>query len=187
MVNQDKILIRKRILNILKNQKEEDRIRKSGLIKDKLFADPGFRCSQTVLFYASFNGEVDTFEIMKQSQQEGKQIALPAIRLKEKKIVPCLVDILEDVLEDGPYGIKQPRMDRARSLDLHAIDLAVVPGVAFDRENHRLGRGAGYYDRFLTDLPKDTPSIGLAFDFQLLDKIPHLEHDIPVSRVLTDQ
>jgi len=185
--NQDKSVIRQRILNLLKNQKEEDRIRKSGLIKDKLFADPGFRRSKTVLFYSSFNGEVDTFEIMKQSQKDGKQIALPAIPLKEKRIVPCLVDNLGDDLETGPYGIKQPRLDRAKTLTLDALDLAIVPGVAFDRDNHRLGRGAGYYDRFLASLPKGTLSIGLAFGFQLLDVLPRHEHDVPVSRIITDQ
>ncbi len=187
MIDQDKVVIRKKILQLLKQQKEEDRIRRSGLIKDKLFADPGFQCSHTVLFYASFNGEVDTFLIMKDSKKEGKQIALPAIRYHEKRIVPCLVDDLGADLEKGPYGIKQPRPDRSRVLDLEEIDLAIVPGVAFDRNNHRLGRGAGYYDRFLATLPGDTPSLGLAFAFQLLDRIPHGEHDIPVSRVITDQ
>jgi 5-formyltetrahydrofolate cyclo-ligase len=58
--------------------------------------------------------------------------------------------------------------------------------VAFDRKNNRLGRGEGYYDRFLKLLPSTTPTIGLAFDFQLVDTLPELEaHDMPVSLVLT--
>ena len=66
------------------------------------------------------------------------------------------------------------------------IDLVLVPGVAFDRKNNRLGRGAGYYDRFLKDLPT-TPSIGLAFDFQVLDVLPHQPgQDVPVKCVITN-
>ena len=64
--------------------------------------------------------------------------------------------------------------------------LPVVPGIAFDRQRYRLGRGAGYYDRFLEMLPRDIPSVGLAFDFQLVDCLPHHQHDIPVSHIIVN-
>ena len=69
---------------------------------------------------------------------------------------------------------------------LDEIDLSIIPGVAFDKKNHRLGRGAGYYDRFLSSLPRKIPSIGLAFDFQIVASFPLQEHDVPVSRVITN-
>ena len=65
------------------------------------------------------------------------------------------------------------------------IDLIVVPGVAFDKKNIRLGRGHGYYDRFLSGLPKRTKTIGLAFDFQVLEDLPQDPHDVPVSTIIT--
>ena len=72
-------------------------------------------------------------------------------------------------------------------MDLGNIELVVVPGVAFDRRNFRLGRGGGYYDRFLAKIPSHTPTIGLAFDFQMIDALPEKEtHDRPVSLVLTN-
>ena len=59
-------------------------------------------------------------------------------------------------------------------------------GVAYDKKKYRLGRGKGFYDRFLNDLSKETPTIGLAFDFQVIDDIPHEEHDVPVDYVITN-
>jgi 5-formyltetrahydrofolate cyclo-ligase len=65
------------------------------------------------------------------------------------------------------------------------VDLVLVPGVAFDRQGHRLGHGLGYFDRFLSRVPKTTPTVGLAFRFQLLDRLPAASHDRAVQTVLT--
>lgn len=137
------------------------------------------------MFYASFDGEVDTFEMMKQAIQLGKKIALPRIVRDRNLMVPALVPLLNK-LENGPFGIKQPHRDDP-SIALDGLDAVVVPGVVFDRHNNRLGRGGGYYDRFMQSLPSCIPTIGLAFDFQIVDQIPSLEaHDIPVSVVLAN-
>ncbi len=156
------------------------------MILKKLFSIPEFRKSKIILFYASFDGEVDTFEMMKQALKLGKKIALPAIIQKKKKIIPALIQNPEHDLDLGPYGIKQPRFDKSRRIPLDEIDMVIVPGVAFDKRNYRLGRGEGYYDRFLKNLTHKIPSIGLAFDFQILDFLPIEKHDIPVSRIIVN-
>ena len=182
-----KSMIRKRLLNLLRNQKEEDRVRKSRVIFDRLFALPEFQRSQTIHFYASFDGEVETFEMMRQAQKLGKKIVLPATIKNQKKIVPFIIEDLEKDLKVGSHGIKEPRGMALKSLDLNDIDLVIVPGVAFDRQYNRLGRGAGYYDRFLSQIPTDTPTIGLAFDFQLVERLPQQKkHDIPVTRIIVN-
>ena len=106
--------------------------------------------------------------------------------LPQKTMIPCFVNNLDHDLEMGPYGIQQPRMPQAEALPMEDIDLSIVPGVAFDKQNHRLGRGAGYYDRFLMSFPSGKPTIGLAYDFQILDSLPTEEHDIPVTRVISN-
>ena len=87
-------------------------------------------------------------------------------------------------LERQHFGIFQPRAGHVREVPLEDIDLVIVPGVAFDKYNMRLGRGHGYYDRFLSSLPDRTKTIGLAFDFQVVENLPKDSHDIPVSRTI---
>jgi len=182
-----KKILRERILTLLRNQGREERLNKSLAIGNKLFQMQEFQKAETILFYASFDGEVETFEMMKKTQKLGKKIGLPTIDENEKRIVPTLVGSLETDLEVGPYGIKQSKTDPAKALNEDHIDMVIVPGVAFDRQNNRLGRGGGYYDRFLGSLPSHIPTVGLAFDFQVVDS-PLLkdEHDVPVSCVLAN-
>ncbi len=186
MSKDQKIIIRKEILSLLRNQKEEDRLRKSLVIQKKFFSTAEFQKAKTILFYAAFDGEVETFDMMRQAQRHGKNIALPYIMKEDKTIVPILIDSLEEDLEIGSYGIKQPKYVETRSLNPDKIDLVVVPGLAFDRENYRLGRGLGFYDRFLKNFPSPTPSVGFAFDFQIIAHLPRQEHDVPVSLLITD-
>jgi len=172
-------------LDLLRSQKGEDRLTKSRAIAKKLFSTVEFQEAKTILFYASFDGEVETFNMMKQARKLGKRIALPKILENQRLFVPVLVEDLENDLVDGPYGIKQPNETLTDMVRLGDIDLVLVPGVAFDRHNNRLGRGAGYYDRFLSDLPSQIPTLGLAFDFQVIAILPHQrEHDVAVSRVI---
>ena len=102
MHNQSKIITRERILTLLRNQKEEERFAKSLAIKDKLFQMGEFQNAGTILFYASFDGEVETFSMMREALELGKTIGLPGILKDEKKIVPTAIMSLDDNLETGP-------------------------------------------------------------------------------------
>lgn len=180
---ESKSVIRTRVLKLLRNQKEEDRFKKNLVILRKFFAIKEVKAAKTILFYVAFDGEVETAGMIKRAYIQGKHVAIPTILKEKKMIVPTLINNTEE-LESGPYGIKHPQHNPSRWLKAEDLDLVVVPGVAFDKKYHRLGRGAGYYDRFLANLPKDVPTVGLAFDFQLVDVLPHQDHDIPVSRVV---
>ncbi len=187
MINHTKKDLRERILTLLRNQKEEERLNKSLAIGSKLFQMQEFQKAETILFYASFDGEVETFEMMKNAQKLGKIIGLPRIVKSEKKIIPTPVASLEADLEAGPYGIKQSKADPAEALKNDRLDMVIVPGVAFDKQNNRLGRGGGYYDQFLGALPSHIPTVGLSFDFQVVDSLYFKEeHDVPVSYVLAN-
>lgn len=182
-----KNFIRKKILNLLRSQKAEDRFKKSRKILKKLFATRKVKQARTILFYASFDGEVETFEMIKQAQRLGKKIALPVILKDQKRIVPALIENPQEDLRIGHYGIKEPKDVCMRFVGLEQIDLILVPGVAFDKKNNRLGRGQGYYDRFLSAVPASIPAFGLAFDFQIVDGLPRPQkHDVKVSRVITN-
>ncbi len=183
-----KEMIRKRILSLLRNQKEEHRISKSRRIGDKLFSLYAFKHATTILFYMAFDGEVETLEMIRQAQKMGKIIGLPGINKEKREIIPAIIERIDAAcLEIGSYGILQPKMEQNNLLDINKIDMVIVPGVAFDSQNNRLGRGKGYYDRFLKKISPHTTTVGLAFDFQIIDHLPDIaDYDVPVSCVLVN-
>lgn len=192
-----KAQIRSKIIYKLKTQKEDARDRKSRKILDKLLRENEFIKAKRVMFYIAFDGEVNTEAMIKEARKLGKIVTVPVVRqssplalskvevpvCKRNRITlrPCILD--DNVgFKKGPYGVCEP--STKRFIRLKDLDLVIVPGVAFDKHGNRLGRGKGCYDRFLNRLPKDTPSIGLAFDFQILPRIPAKTHDISVNRVI---
>ena len=185
MIKRTKSYIRLQLLKRLKKQKEVERLKRSFQIQKKLFSLPEFIKAKVVLFYLSFDGEVETFRMIDKAISLGKKVAVPVINRRSTRFVPSLIDDCGYGLEDGPYGIYQPKPECIRNIPLKKIDLVIVPAVAFDLKGNRIGRGLGYYDRFLYFLPQRIPSVGLAFGFQVLDKIPTVEsHDFSVDKVL---
>lgn len=179
-----KMKIRKKILNQLRKQKEEIRHKKSLKIKRKVFLLSDFKKARTILMYLSFDGEVETGNMISEAKKKGKRIAVPICDRKKRRLIPCLLDGLINV-KKGAYGISQPKIKKIIPND--KIDLVIVPGIAFDSECNRLGRGLGYYDRLLEKLSPSIPRIGVAFDFQVLDNLPGLcPHDQPVTRVISN-
>ena len=93
-------------------------------------------------------------------------------------------------LVPGAYGILEPSVElrelAEKQVSPAAIDMAIVPGVAFDRSGTRLGHGAGYYDKLLAQLRADSPRIALAFECQLFDELPRDAHDVPMNAVVTE-
>ncbi|MDD5527015.1 MAG: 5-formyltetrahydrofolate cyclo-ligase [Candidatus Omnitrophota bacterium] len=172
--------LRRRILSLLKAQREEIRCRKSQQIKEELFRSLLFRRARTVMCYVSFGGEVRTQELIKEARQLGKIVAVPVCGCN-RRMKPCVFP--EDgKLKKGLYGIGEPVNRKFIGCD--DIDLIIVPGVAFDKAGNRLGRGKGYYDNFLKRLPSTVPSVGLAYDFQVVPRIPSAEHDTALTKVI---
>ena len=171
--------IRSKILLILKTQKEEDRKQKSKAVKDKLLKYKAFKRAKIVMFYLSFDGEVETKEMIKEARKLGKIVAVPVCS-RNRIIKPCLLREKARLVR-GLYGINEPAIKEFIASE--ALDLVVVPGVAFDRNGNRLGRGKGYYDKFLRNLPKRSTSLGLAFDFQVLPTLPTSKTDVSVERI----
>ena len=175
-----KAQLRNRILLRLKTQKEEQRRQKTSIIKRKLLRCAEFIKAKTVMFYIAFDGEVNTDEMIEAAHRHGKQVAAPVCK-KNRQINPCRLD-RDTRLMKGPYCIKEPRPQKP--IKLKKIELVIVPGVAFDKKGNRLGRGKGYYDRFLAQLSAKITTVGLAFDFQVLPSLPATSEDTRVKRVI---
>ncbi len=179
----DKGSLRTHYLTLLKKQKKEEGLRKSRLIGEQLWKLPAIQKARTILFYASIPGEVDTWAMIEKALLSGKRVALPIVEHNQRKLIPAIISSMEDV-HNGTYGIAQPYLDPQKVLKLKDIDAVVVPGLAFDRSNNRLGRGAGYYDRFLSSLPETIATVGLAFDFQITESLPIGAHDMPLQQII---
>ncbi|MDP2940797.1 MAG: 5-formyltetrahydrofolate cyclo-ligase [Candidatus Omnitrophota bacterium] len=176
-----KAQIRSKILRLLKIQEEEDRNRKSRLIQKKLLKVKEFRKAKIVMFYIAFRGEVNTEEMIKAAKRLGKIVTVPVCIKNRATLKACILDD-NPALKKGPYGVFQPAREKfIRPRDLDAV---IVPGIAFDKEGRRLGRGRGYYDRFLQKIPQSAVTIGLAFRFQIIPYVPTLAHDVNVKKVI---
>lgn len=173
----DKKTVRNRIRLLKSRLPEEARLRKSVFIWQQIEATERFRKAGTVLMYWSMPDEVPTHDFILHWCRE-KTIILPVVdgnilRLKQFHGKQAL-------RKNTAMNLYEPQGDDYPAP--HSIELAIVPGIAFDRGNHRMGRGKGYYDKLLPGLT--AYKIGVGFDFQLLDHIPVTEYDIPVDEVI---
>lgn len=157
---------------------------KSSKIMKKLFSLPEFKKAKNILFYVSFNNEVDTCNAIKKSINK-KNIIVPVTDKKNRKLILSKLSHFED-LENGCFGILEPKKRKIKKINKKDIDLVIVPGIVFDVFGHRIGYGHGYYDRFLKTLNK-IPLIGLAYEFQVIAKIPAESHDVPVYKIITEK
>ena len=184
-IAQDKEKLRQVILAKLKQQSAELRRKKSELIIAKLKRRAEFRNSIGLMFYIATANEVDTKPLILEMLQQRREVIVPYVDRKTDSLMPVQMHDFKGDLGPGSYGILEPRPELVRLFDLNRLDLVLVPGIAFDRRGHRLGRGKGYYDRFLKTLPPHVKCFGLAFDFQIVQSVPTDEFDMSVDRIIT--
>ena len=175
--------LRQKLRERLRGLSRGERRRRSRRIQQKLARRAYFREAATILFYASLPEEVDTWALMREALRQGKRVLIPKVR--GRQLVPAEVKRLSTGLKRGAYGIREPQV-RIQTVRPSDIDLVIVPGLAFDGKGRRLGRGKGYYDRFLKKLRGRTRVVGLAFRFQRLRRIPVGTEDVSVNEVVCD-
>jgi 5-formyltetrahydrofolate cyclo-ligase len=150
-----------------------------------VFRLTAFRRAKTVGCYVALPYEVQTWRMIEGMIAQGKRVAVPVSEPRTKRLSLSEVRAPARELARGRFGVWEPRPSARRPVPIRDVDLLLVPGVAFDRRGHRLGHGHGYFDRFLARVPKTTPTVGLAFRFQLLDRLPVTSRDRAVQTILT--
>ncbi len=184
MIHLQKQRLRQEILEKLNNIPKEDKEKRVKRLKEKLFSLEEFKKAKCVMFYVSKHYEVDTHEMIDESIGMGKKVVVPITLKEEKTLRPSELKDRELELIKSHYGIHEPHERHIRPVALGEVDLMVVPGLAFDKSGHRLGHGGGYYDRFLENTPRSVTTVGLAFDFQVVEELPRHSTDIPLKRIL---
>jgi 5-formyltetrahydrofolate cyclo-ligase len=127
---------------------------------------------------------VNTEPLVHAAWDAGKTVLAPKVYWKDHHMTPIAIHSLDEGLAEGAYGVREPI--GGRPFDPEQIDMVIVPAVAYDRRGNRLGKGGGFYDRFLAAGALRARACGLAFDEQLLDALPVGPHDEPVGMVVTD-
>lgn len=137
--------------------------------------------ASTVMLYIPINNEVDLLPLAKDLFMSGRTILFPRVTPADE-IEPWVIrDLFTDFVQ-GAYNIPEPDTEPYTG----TVDLALIPGLAFDRDGYRIGYGKGYYDRFLA-LNRVRMAVGCCYAFQALEKLPHGPQDRPVNTVVTEK
>lgn len=151
-----------------------------------LRSDPRYIASRLPAFTFSIGSEVDTRPLLRERWAKGLPVLVPRVH-SDGMMEFYRLGVSPDALAVGDFGIPTPDPSRDQAVDPKEIDLLVPPGVAFDPWGNRLGRGGGFFDRYLTRLPEATPRIGLAYECQMVESVPREDWDIPVRSVITER
>ena len=149
---------------------------------------PAFIESQCVALFAPLPSEPDIHPLIEEAWAQGKQVVLPLMIKRGSK--PELdwhrVANWDEVVVQGPMGLREPDPLRCPRIPVEQLDCVFVPGVAFDKEGFRLGRGGGFYDCFLSQAPSTLPCVGLMFSLQAIPVVPRENHDQALRSVITE-
>jgi 5-formyltetrahydrofolate cyclo-ligase len=182
-----KIQIREDIAKTISELAESDIAKKVSAIEDRLFEFANFLESKIALLYVSGDNEVQTKNIIKRAYSYNKIIVLPAFNPKTFEMELMKVDKFAQELKPGPRGVPQPNADRCKIVPIDRIDIAIIPGIAFDEKGGRIGTGRGYYDRLIPKLAITTRKVALTLEEQIIPQVPMESHDKYVDIIITDK
>lgn len=172
----EKELIREKIRKKKQQLSDKEKEIEAANVFEKIEALPEFINAHNIMIYWSMPDELPTHNFIIRWSKK-KTMLLPVVKGEDMLIKPFST---KEELKQGSLGIWEPDTQKEY---LNSIDLVIVPGVAFDRNKSRLGRGKGYYDRYFIN--KRIVKIGVCFDFQLLESIPVDSFDIKMDKVIT--
>lgn len=171
--------LRKAILEKKSSLTPEERKKQSERLCQRVTEHKSYIDAKTIMLFYPLEDEIDVKPLLGLALGT-KKVLLPLVQGED--IVACEY-LGEESLTQGSYGIMEPSLDYVFT-HLDEIDLVLVPGIAFTVDGRRLGRGRGYYDRFLPLLSK-AYKIGVCYDFQLVEDLPTEPHDILLDTVIT--
>ncbi len=186
-IREKKQEIRNNIATILENLSDKETAKKTKQIEDNLFEFANFLEAKIVLLYVNNKREVTSRNIIKKCFDFNKIVILPAFDIKTYEMKLMKVNDLDNDLTTGPRGILEPDINRCKVVPVDCIDLAIIPGVAFDEKGGRIGSGEGYYDRFTPKLSVTTRKVAIALECQIIQQVPVESHDKYVDIIITEE
>lgn len=174
--------LRQQLRARLKRITSEQRITASAQACALLRKQALWRAAKSILFYAPIQNELNVSLLIPEALAKGKTVTLPRFDAQTGCYLACQIRDLARDCAPGKFGILEP-VGNCCALALKQLDLVLVPGVGFDAIGYRLGRGKGFYDRLLAQV--SGIKCGIAYEEQLVEKIPAESHDVQLNYVLT--
>jgi 5-formyltetrahydrofolate cyclo-ligase len=181
----DKSIIRRQLRDKLLAITDADRQTKSLAATAFLAASPEFAAARIVMLYLSTAMEMDTAPLALRCWQSGKTVVVPKVSWDQRRMLPVEINSLQTRMTTSGPGVREPIGGQPMPLNL--IDLVIVPGVGFTEKGHRIGRGMGFYDRFLAQPDFIGVSCGMGFEDQIVPELPVLDHDMSLGMLCTDR
>ncbi|HOG20773.1 MAG TPA: 5-formyltetrahydrofolate cyclo-ligase [Salinivirgaceae bacterium] len=178
---EQKKTLRRTIRLATKELSIEQRLIQSKRVWSILSQYEKFVKAKTVVFYWSMETELNTTEFI-ESVKDAKKVLLPVV-VGDRLILRCF-EGRDKMVAEPVFGIFEPVGDEFKSYN--KIDFVVVPGMAFDKKGNRMGRGKGFYDKFLTQIP-NAVKIGVCFSHQIVDNVPSEPHDVKLDGVCSPE
>ena len=182
-----KIQIREDIANIFSELTDGDLSNKTREIENRLFEFANFLEAKIALLYMSDNNEVHSKNIIKRAYNYNKIVVLPTFDPRTCEMELMKVDNIAKELIPGPRGVPEPDATCCKIVPIDRIDIAIIPGIAFDEKGGRVGTGRGYYDRLIPKLAITTRKVALTLEEQIIPQVPMESHDKHVDIIITDK
>ncbi len=162
-------------------------LEKQRLIEEQLFDFANFREAEKTLLYISHPREMDMSKILKRCSASPKEIVLPLFNGDSNGAKLYKITDIKKDLRSGPGNILEPDPDRCKPVSMDDIDIALIPGIAFDEKGGRLGIGSGRYDRLMAKLPITARKVACATEAQMTPLIPMESHNKYVDIIITEK
>jgi len=165
----------------------EEMAKKQEIIEEKLLEFANFLEAELALFYVRRASELATDKILRISLAARKGIVLPAFSESKHAISLFRINDLDADLKKSSSDRMEPNPDTCKKISLEDIDIAVIPGLAFDEKGGRIGFGEGFYNRLIAKLPETTRKIAIAFEEQIVEHVPMDSRKHNLDIIITDQ
>ena len=179
--------IRSQVEEKLNALSKKEIMKKYGVIEKQLFNFANFREAEVTLLYVNQPHEVDSENILKRCSESTKHIVLPLFREENNGTKLYKISDIKKDLKPGPNNILEPDPDRCKPVPIDDVDIAIIPGIAFDEKGGRLGIGNGRYDRIISKLPITARKVACATEDQMTLLVPMESHDKYVDIIITDK
>ena len=175
------------IITILSSLSERELLKKTKRLEDRLFEFANFLESKITLLYMNRSNEVKTINIIKRCYDYNKIVVLPAFNSEAFEIKLLKIDNVDTDLIPDQRGALEPDLSRCMIVPIKSIDIAIIPGIAFDEKGGRIGSGKGYYDKLIPNLPITTRKVALSLESQIVPQVPMEPQNRHVDIIITEK